>query len=229
MRVKRGEKAFSRKTFPPAVGETGTLTLTSVSAPPFSSLSDTMIMDSIAAFLVLPNRLLVPLVPDLQDVAQLRSPLPRVWPSPLDRAFTQEPCGGSLISCNLIPPLQGIVRIHLLAARGLSSKDKYVKGLIEGKSDPYALVRVGTQAFCSRVINEELNPQWGETYEVGVGGPAQVGKFQEVLRADADWMLLICRPLSLCILQVMVHEVPGQEIEVEVFDKDPDKDDFLGR
>ncbi|ELV12039.1 Extended synaptotagmin-1 [Tupaia chinensis] len=132
--------------------------------PGLSSLSDTMIMDSIAAFLVLPNRLLVPLVPDLQDVAQLRSPLPR-----------------------------GIVRVHLLAARGLSSKDKYVKGLIEGKSDPYALVRLGTQTFCSRVIDEELNPQWGETYEV------------------------------------MVHEVPGQEIEVEVFDKDPDKDDFLGR
>ncbi|XP_026962423.1 extended synaptotagmin-1 isoform X4 [Sagmatias obliquidens] len=132
--------------------------------PGLSSLSDTMIMDSIAAFLVLPNRLLVPLVPDLQDVAQLRSPLPR-----------------------------GIIRIHLLAARGLSSKDKYVKGLIEGKSDPYALVRVGTQTFCSRVIDEELNPQWGETYEV------------------------------------MVHEVPGQEVEVEVFDKDPDKDDFLGR
>ncbi|XP_052609625.1 extended synaptotagmin-1 [Peromyscus californicus insignis] len=132
--------------------------------PGLSSLSDTMIMDSIAAFLVLPNRLLVPLVPDLQDVAQLRSPLPR-----------------------------GIIRIHLLAARGLSSKDKYVKGLIEGKSDPYALVRVGTQTFCSRVIDEDLNPHWGETYEV------------------------------------IVHEVPGQEIEVEVFDKDPDKDDFLGR
>ncbi|XP_058413943.1 extended synaptotagmin-1 [Diceros bicornis minor] len=132
--------------------------------PGLSSLSDTVIMDSIAAFLVLPNRLLVPLVPNLQDVAQLRSPLPR-----------------------------GIIRIHLLAAQGLSSKDKYVKGLIEGKSDPYALVRVGTQTFCSRVINEELNPQWGETYEV------------------------------------TVHEVPGQEIEVEVFDKDPDKDDFLGR
>ncbi|XP_055975951.1 extended synaptotagmin-1 [Sorex fumeus] len=132
--------------------------------PGLSSLSDTMIMDSIAAFLVLPNRLLVPLVPDLQDVAQLRSPLPR-----------------------------GIIRIHLLAAQGLSSKDKYVKGLIEGKSDPYAIVRVGTQTFCSRVIDEDLNPQWGETYEV------------------------------------IVHEVPGQEIEVEVFDKDPDKDDFLGR
>lgn len=29
--------------------------------------------------------------------------------------------------------------------------------------------------------------------------------------------------------QVIVHEVPGQELEVEVFDKDPDQDDFLGR
>ncbi|XP_037540403.1 extended synaptotagmin-1 [Nematolebias whitei] len=29
--------------------------------------------------------------------------------------------------------------------------------------------------------------------------------------------------------EVIVHEVPGQELEVEVFDKDPDQDDFLGR
>lgn len=36
-----------------------------------------MIMDAIASFLVLPNRLTVPLVADLH-VAQLRSPLPRV-------------------------------------------------------------------------------------------------------------------------------------------------------
>ncbi|CAM4602425.1 unnamed protein product [Lepidochelys kempii] len=50
--------------------------------PGLSSLSDSMIMDSIAAFLVLPNRLLVPLVPDLHDAAQLRSPLPRVRPAP---------------------------------------------------------------------------------------------------------------------------------------------------
>lgn len=42
-----------------------------------------------------------------------------------------------------------------------------MKGLIEGKSDPYAIVRVGTQTFSSRVIDEDLNPRWGETYEVG--------------------------------------------------------------
>ncbi|XP_075758025.1 extended synaptotagmin-1 [Pelodiscus sinensis] len=132
--------------------------------PGLSSLSDTMIMDSIAAFLVLPNRLLVPLVPNLHEAAQLRSPLPR-----------------------------GIVRVHLLEAKNLQSKDKYVKGLIEGKSDPYALARVGTQVFTSKVIDENLNPVWNETYEF------------------------------------VVHEVPGQELEVELFDKDPDQDDFLGR
>uniref|UniRef100_A0A8C3HFU0 Extended synaptotagmin 1 n=1 Tax=Chrysemys picta bellii TaxID=8478 RepID=A0A8C3HFU0_CHRPI len=132
--------------------------------PGLSSLSDSVIMDSIASFLVLPNRLLVPLVPNLHDVAQLRSPLPR-----------------------------GIVRVHLREAKDLQSKDKYVRGLIEGKSDPYALVRVGTQLFTSRVVDESLNPTWNETYEF------------------------------------VVHEVPGQELEVELFDKDPDQDDFLGR
>lgn len=35
--------------------------------------------------------------------------------------------------------------------------------------------------------------------------------------------------LCVCLCQVIVHEVPGQELEVEVFDKDPDQDDFLGR
>lgn len=36
-------------------------------------------------------------------------------------------------------------------------------------------------------------------------------------------------PFYVCVCQVIVHEVPGQELEVEVFDKDPDQDDFLGR
>lgn len=35
--------------------------------------------------------------------------------------------------------------------------------------------------------------------------------------------------VCMCVCQVIVHEVPGQELEVEVFDKDPDQDDFLGR
>uniref|UniRef100_A0A8C6VD29 Extended synaptotagmin-1 n=1 Tax=Naja naja TaxID=35670 RepID=A0A8C6VD29_NAJNA len=132
--------------------------------PGLSSLSDTMIMDSIASFLVLPNRLLIPLIPDLHEAAELRCPVPR-----------------------------GIVRVYLMEAKNVQSKDKYIKGMIEGKSDPYAVVRVGTQVFTSKVIDEDLNPKWNEMYEF------------------------------------IVHEVPGQELEVELFDKDPDQDDFLGR
>ena len=39
----------------------------------------------------------------------------------------------------------------------------------------------------------------------------------------------VCMCVYVCVCQVIVHEVPGQELEVEVFDKDPDQDDFLGR
>ncbi|XP_053355627.1 extended synaptotagmin-1 [Clarias gariepinus] len=131
--------------------------------PGLNLKSDTMIMDAIASVLVLPNRLTVPLVPDL-PVAQLRSPLPR-----------------------------GVVRIHLLEADKLAAKDNYVKGVMSGMSDPYALIRVGPQTFKSHHKDNTDRPQWGEIYEV------------------------------------IVHEVPGQELEVEVYDKDPDKDDFLGR
>ncbi|NXX81924.1 ESYT1 protein, partial [Urocolius indicus] len=132
--------------------------------PGLSSMSDTMIMDTISSYLVLPNRLLIPLVPDLQEAAELRCPLPR-----------------------------GVLRVHLRAARELRPKDRFMGGLVGGgKSDPYAVLRVGTQVATSRVIDNELNPNWDELYEF------------------------------------IVHEVPGQEIEVELFDKDPDQDDLLG-
>ncbi|KAL1020891.1 hypothetical protein UPYG_G00006050 [Umbra pygmaea] len=131
--------------------------------PGLNALSDTMIMDAIASHLVLPNRLTIPLVANLH-VAQLRSPLPR-----------------------------GVVRIHLLEAENLTAKDTVIKGIIDGKSDPYAVLRVGTQTFTSHTVDSNLNPQWREMFEV------------------------------------IVHEVPGQELEVEVFDKDQNQDDFLGR
>ncbi|KAK5872293.1 hypothetical protein PBY51_013008 [Eleginops maclovinus] len=131
--------------------------------PGLNVMSDSMIMDAIASFLVLPNRLVVPLVPGLH-LAQLRSPLPR-----------------------------GVVRIHLLEAQNLAAKDNYVKGVMAGLSDPYAILRVGPQTFTSKHVDNTDCPKWEEIYEV------------------------------------IVHEVPGQELEVEVYDKDTDQDDFLGR
>uniref|UniRef100_A0A8C5SN26 Extended synaptotagmin 2 n=1 Tax=Laticauda laticaudata TaxID=8630 RepID=A0A8C5SN26_LATLA len=126
-------------------------------------LSDTIILDIISNYLVLPNRITVPFVSEVQ-IAQLRFPIPK-----------------------------GVLRIHFLEAQDLEGKDTYLKGLVKGKSDPYGIIQVGNQIFQSKVIKENLNPKWNEVYEA------------------------------------LVYEHPGQDLEIELFDEDPDKDDFLGR
>uniref|UniRef100_A0A672ICR1 Extended synaptotagmin-3-like n=1 Tax=Salarias fasciatus TaxID=181472 RepID=A0A672ICR1_SALFA len=132
-------------------------------SPAFSSLSEDAIMDIIASLMVLPNRMCIPLI-DQVKVDQMRFPLPR-----------------------------GVVRVHLLEARDLVAKDTYMMGMVKGKSDPYATLRVGNRSVKSKTIKENLHPKWGEVYEF------------------------------------VVHEAPGQELEVELFDEDTDKDDFIGR
>ncbi|KAM3861920.1 extended synaptotagmin-2-B-like [Diretmus argenteus] len=132
-------------------------------SPVFSQLSEGTIMDIIASLMVLPNRMCIPLI-DQVKVDQMRFPLPR-----------------------------GVVRVHLLEARDLLAKDTYMMGLVKGKSDPYAVMRVGNRQFKSKTVKEDLHPRWNEVYEF------------------------------------VVHEAPGQELEVELFDEDTDKDDFLGR
>uniref|UniRef100_A0A8C3A5J8 Extended synaptotagmin-like protein 3 n=1 Tax=Cyclopterus lumpus TaxID=8103 RepID=A0A8C3A5J8_CYCLU len=131
-------------------------------SPAFSSLSEETIMDIIASLMVLPNRMCVPLI-DQVKVDEMRFPLPR-----------------------------GVVRVHLLEARDLLAKDTFMMGLVKGKSDPYATLRVGNRHFKSKIVKENLHPKWNEVYEF------------------------------------VVHEAPGQELEMEVYDEDTDKDDLLG-
>ncbi|XP_048449963.1 extended synaptotagmin-2-like, partial [Rhincodon typus] len=125
-------------------------------------MSDTIILDIISNYLVLPNRITVPLVDEVQ-LAELRFPVPK-----------------------------GLLRIHFIEAQDLQWKDKFMKGLVKGKSDPYGILYIGNQMFQSKTIKENLNPKWNEVYEA------------------------------------LIYENPGQELEIELFDEDPDKDDFLG-
>ncbi|XP_063356368.1 extended synaptotagmin-3-like [Pelmatolapia mariae] len=133
-----------------------------LSSPAFSLLSEETIMNIIASFIVLPNRMCIPLI-DQVKMDQMRFPLPR-----------------------------GVVRVHLLEARDLLAMDTYVMGLVKGKSDPYATLRVGNIHFKSKTVKKNLHPRWDEVYEF------------------------------------VVHEAPGQELEVGLYDEDVDKDDFLG-
>lgn len=41
-------------------------------------------------------------------------------------------------------------------------------GMVKGKSDPYAKIKVGEVTFKSNVVKENLNPVWNEMYQVGV-------------------------------------------------------------
>ncbi|XP_043100038.1 extended synaptotagmin-2 isoform X1 [Puntigrus tetrazona] len=130
--------------------------------PGLNGFSDHMIQDIISTYLVLPNRITVPLIGEV-ELAQLRFPMPK-----------------------------GVLRIHFLEAQNLEVKDTYLGGLIKGKSDPYGMLLVSNQLFRSKTIKECLHPKWNEVYEA------------------------------------LVYEHSGQHLEIELFDEDPDKDDFLG-
>ncbi|XP_042353725.1 LOW QUALITY PROTEIN: extended synaptotagmin-2-A [Plectropomus leopardus] len=130
--------------------------------PGVNGLCDNIIQDIIYSFVVLPNRITIPLVGETQ-LAQLRFPMPK-----------------------------GVLRIHFIEAQDLLGKDKFLGGLIKGKSDPYGVIQVGTQLFQSKVIHETVHPKWNEVYEA------------------------------------LVYENTGQNVEIELFDEDTDKDDYLG-
>uniref|UniRef100_A0A3B4TU59 Extended synaptotagmin 2 n=1 Tax=Seriola dumerili TaxID=41447 RepID=A0A3B4TU59_SERDU len=130
--------------------------------PGLNGLSDSLIQDIIYSYLVLPNRVTIPLVGDV-ELAKLRFPMPK-----------------------------GVLRIHFLEAQDLEGKDKFLGGLIKGKSDPYGVLQIGNQMFQSKTVKESLHPKWNEVYEA------------------------------------LVYEHSGQHLEIELFDEDPDKDDFLG-
>lgn len=48
------------------------------------------------------------------------------------------------------------------------------------------------------------------------------------LSSEPMWVLFIFNKY-IFLLQFVVHELPGQDLEVELYDEDPDKDDFMGR
>ncbi|XP_067341995.1 extended synaptotagmin-2 isoform X2 [Channa argus] len=103
--------------------------------PGLNCFSDSLIQDIINSYLVLPQRITIPLIKDV-ELAKLRFPMPK-----------------------------GVLRIHFLEAQDLEGKDTFLGGLIKGKSDPYGILQIGNQMFQSKTIKESLNPKWNEVYE----------------------------------------------------------------
>uniref|UniRef100_A0A3B3W1G5 Extended synaptotagmin 2 n=1 Tax=Poecilia latipinna TaxID=48699 RepID=A0A3B3W1G5_9TELE len=124
--------------------------------PGLNGFSDNLIQDIINSYLVLPNRITIPLV-GVEDLAKLRFPMPK-----------------------------GVLRIHFLEAQDLEGKDQFLGGLIKGKSDPYGILHVSSQMFQSKTIKESLHPKWNEVYEALVYEPSGQHLEIELFDEDPD-------------------------------------------
>lgn len=62
------------------------------------------------------------------------------------------------------PEPEGVLRIHLVEARNLMKMDISVLG--EGKSDPYAVLTIGSKTFKTKIIEGTVTPKWDYWCEV---------------------------------------------------------------
>jgi Ca2+-dependent lipid-binding protein len=62
------------------------------------------------------------------------------------------------------PEPEGVLRIHLVEARNLMKMDISVLG--EGKSDPYAVLTIGSKTFRTQTIEGTIKPKWDYWCEV---------------------------------------------------------------
>lgn len=109
-----------------------------------------------------------------------------------------------------------------MEAQSLVAKDNLMGGMKKGKSDPYAKISVGGLVFKSAVVKENLNPVWNELYEVCMKG-LFISLYNKPTTHHQDVKLVWW------LFQVVLRPQSGQEVQVELNDKDMDKDDFLGR
>ncbi|KAH8406683.1 hypothetical protein KR222_003005, partial [Zaprionus bogoriensis] len=65
-----------------------------------------------------------------------------------------------------MPEPEGLLRIHVVEAKNLMKKDIGVLG--KGKSDPYAIINVGSQEFRTQIIDNNVNPKWDFWCEAGI-------------------------------------------------------------
>uniref|UniRef100_A0A1B0GDH3 Extended synaptotagmin-2 n=1 Tax=Glossina morsitans morsitans TaxID=37546 RepID=A0A1B0GDH3_GLOMM len=101
-----------------------------------------------------------------------------VLPNKLPISLSDEVPAASL----KMPEPEGILRIHVVEAKDLMKKDIGMLG--KGKSDPYAIVNVGSQEFKTQIIDNNVNPKWDYWCEAQVF--VELGQYVEFQLFDAD-------------------------------------------
>ncbi|XP_060068071.1 extended synaptotagmin-2-like isoform X2 [Ylistrum balloti] len=124
----------------------------SLDLPGLSDMLDTIIAEQISNIMVLPNRIVVPMVQDV-NLMRLRYPQP-----------------------------DGVLRVHVLGAKDLIKAD--IGFAKKGKSDPYAVVKVGAKKFKTKVINNTVHPEWNAVFEAIID--IKDGQYVDVELKDED-------------------------------------------
>ncbi|XP_021349664.1 extended synaptotagmin-2-like isoform X3 [Mizuhopecten yessoensis] len=124
----------------------------SLDLPGLSDMLDTIIAEQISNIMVLPNRIVVPMVQDI-NLMLLRYPQP-----------------------------DGVLRIHVLGAKDLIRAD--IGFAKKGKSDPYAVIKVGAKKFKTKVINNTINPEWNAVFETIID--IKDGQYVDIELKDED-------------------------------------------
>jgi Ca2+-dependent lipid-binding protein len=119
--------------------------------PLLSDAIRSVINTQLANMAVLPNTMIIPLVPDI-NITSLFTPLPDVCIL--------------FIFLNLKILFKALIRIKIVEAKNLENKD--VSFITKDKSDPYCELQLGSQLFKTRTINNNLNPKFDEYFEAVV-------------------------------------------------------------
>ena len=127
-----------------------------LSVPGVALLLRHVIQDQLEQTIVMPNSLTFSLVPNLERVKC--------------SILTRQPrdVAGSVIG---IP--SGVLNINIVEAKGLENKD--IVALGQGKSDPYAVLRIVSDGepstFKTHVVNNNLHPIWNTAIDLPVDNP----------------------------------------------------------
>lgn len=128
----------------------------------FSEILRKTIVEQIAAIVVLPNKIIIPLSEEV-PMESLKIPEPEVSSAKMSH-ITHYISYFCFIINILIFFCQGVLRIHVVEAKHLMKKDIGMLG--KGKSDPYAVINVGAQEFRTKTIDNTVNPKWDFWCEV---------------------------------------------------------------
>ncbi|CAI9735471.1 extended synaptotagmin-2-like isoform X3 [Octopus vulgaris] len=80
------------------------------------------------------------------------------------------------------PLPKGVLRIHMLGAADLKRADFGV--LKKGSSDPYSVLRIGSQKFKTKTKNNTLTPVWDESFEAVIDEKS--GQYMDINVFDED-------------------------------------------